>query len=299
MELWFNTYRKSEGDRTSPLVFDFSTINELVISNPLIESHNAIHKICETHPGPYTLLVSGGVDSQALLYAWKTSGVDFSVVHYSYGDNIEDGKSLSEFCNIHHIDYAVRSFDVDKFINSDEYIEMAKRYDCASPHILTYMKLLSMHDETCIMAGNYMNEHGVSLNWTILGLDRFRQISKQNFVPFFLCCTPELSYSFYETIQKLSYPSDGSSTTAYPVKVESYNLHGFSVIAQRSKLSGFEALKEKYDTVKIDFRTKLKWASMPSKRPFDLIFRYGLYDILPLGLYSENNVVLHNKRINR
>lgn len=292
MELWFKTYRKIEGDRTSALIFDFSTKDDITLSSPLIESHEAIQKITETHPGPYTLLVSGGVDSQAMLYAWKTSGVQFSVVHYSYGNNIEDGDSLSEFCAIHNIDYEIRYFDVEKFIKSVEYVEMAKQYDCASPHILTYMKLVSMHDETCIMAGNYLHKYTGSLNYTILGLDRYRQISKENFVPFFLCCTPELAYSF---AQYFDNTTTDKSTDGYYRKVLAYQLSGFPVISQSSKLSGFEAFKDKYDTRKIDSRIRLKWAGMPSKRPFDIIYRYGLFDVLPNGFYSENISVIHNK----
>jgi len=292
MELWFNTYRKIEGDRTSALVFDFSTKDDITVSSPLIESHKAIQKITETHHGPYTLLASGGVDSQAMLYAWKTSGVQFSVVHYSYGNNIEDNDTLREFCTIHDIDYEIRYFDVEKFIKSIEYVEMAKQYDCASPHILTYVKLVSMHDETCIMAGNYIDNYTASLNYTILGLDRYRQISKENFVPFFLCCTPELAYSF---IDNYNNTPDDFTNRGYYKKVLAYELSDFPVISQSNKLSGFEAFKDKYDTRKIDGRIKLKWGAMPSKRPFDIIYRYGLFDVLPLGFYSESTIIIHNK----
>ncbi len=291
MELWFNTYRKIEADRNSALVLDFSTKDDIIVSSPIIESHKAIQKITETHKGPYTLLASGGVDSQAMLYAWKTSGIAFSVVHYSYGNNTEDGNTLKEFCSIHNIEYEIRYFDVEKFIKSVEYVEMAKKYDCASPHILTYMKLVSMHDETCIMAGNYLHKYTGSLNYTILGLDRYRQISKENFVPFFLCCTPELAYSFTQYYDNITY----KITDGYYRKVLAYQLSEFPIISQSSKLSGFEAFKDKYDTRKIDSRIRLKWAGMPSKRQFDIIYRYGLFDVLPLGFYTEAFDVIHNK----
>lgn len=305
MELWFKTYRETKGDRKSPLVFDFSEPENLEVGPALYEAVNAVNRICEVHEGPYTLLVSGGVDSQAMIYAWKKSGKPFSVVHYSYGDNVEDGITLEAFCMAWGIDYQVRNFDVEQFITSDEYKQMAIKYDCASPHILTYMKLASFHDETVIMGGNYLSTFSTSLNWTILGLDRYRAISKHNFVPFFLCSTPGLSYAFYksEIDLQLRYrdhvPIALGRDVGYNTKVKAYEFAGFPVIKQSKKLTGFEAIKERYDSCKIDRTTKMRWANMPSKRPFDVIFRYGLFDVLPFGFYSEKNTIIHNNWINR
>ncbi len=305
MELWFNTYREIKGDRKSPLVFDFSKPTNLEVGRALYEALQAIKTICGTHEGPYTLLVSGGVDSQAMIYAWKKSSVPFSVVHYSYGDNIEDGMTLEAFCMSWGIEYEVREFDVDKFITSQEYKEMAMKYDCASPHILTYLKLTSFHNETVIMGGNYLSQFSSGQNWTILALDRYRALTKHNFVPFFLCCTPGLAYAFYKSeidlIRKYRdhVPIALGRDSGYFTKVTAYEFAGFPVINQSKKLTGFEAIKERYDSTKIDRLTKLKWAGMPSKRPFDVIFRYGLFDILPHGFYSEKNTIIHNEWINK
>lgn len=304
MELWFNTYRERKGDRRSPLVFDFSEPPNLEVASPLFEAQKAIDKICEYHGGPYTLLASGGVDSQAMIYAWKLSGKPFSVVHYSYGNNTEDRETLDAFCAANDVEYSVLDFNVRDFITSDEYEQMAIQFDCASPHIITYMKLASLHSETCIMAGNYLSRHSTSLNWTILGLDRFRSLAKSNFVPFFLCSTPGLAYSFFKheiSIEQNKWkylPMAIGRETGYELKVKAYEFSGFPAIKQSTKLTGFESLKNSYDTVKIDRKSKLKWATMPSKRPFDILFRYGLFDILPHGFYSEKNTIIHNEWIN-
>lgn len=305
MDLWFKTYRETKGDRKSPLVFDFSEPVGLQVGPALYEAENAIRSICDVHDGPYTLLVSGGVDSQAMIYAWRKSGIPFSVVHYSYGDNIEDGMTLEAFCISWGIEYQIKSFDVESFITSDEYKQMAIKYDCASPHILTYMKLASFHNETVIMGGNYLSHFSTSLNWTILGLDRYRQITKPNFIPFFLCSSPGLAYAFYKSEIDLQrrykdhVPIALGRETGYYTKVKAYEFAGIPVIKQSKKLTGFEAIKERYDLAKVDRLTKMKWSNMPSKRPFDVIFRYGLFDILPYGFYSEKNTIIHNEYINR
>lgn len=48
------------------------------------------------------------------------------------------------------------------------------------------------------MAGNFVQPQAAGINWTIYGLERFSQLDKPNFIPFFLLSTPRLAYSFYD-----------------------------------------------------------------------------------------------------
>ena len=136
-------------------------------------------------------------------------------------------------------------------------------------------------------------------------MDRYRATSKQNFVPFFLCSTPGLAYAFYKSEIDLQHryrehvPISLGRDAGYYTKVKAYEFAGFPVIRQSKKLTGFEAIKDRYDSVKIDRLAKIKWANMPSRRPFDVLFRYGLFDILPFGFYSEKNTIIHNNWINK
>lgn len=305
MDLWFNAYRKRGDDRSSPLVLDLTNLVESVNpSTPFEESQLAIQKIVEEHEGPYTLMCSGGIDSQAMICAWIKSKHPFTVVHYSYGSNMEDTKSLLAFCSSNLVPLKIKHFNVNAFLLSDEYKEMAIRYDTASPHLLTYAKFISLHKETCISAGNFFQEYSTALNWTQLGLDRFRKISKPNYVPMFFQSTPNLAYSFLPILEHLNTNREHFLKEAvgpnfsYCMKVLAYQMSGFDVIAQDKKLTGFEGIKESYDNVKIDRRLKMKWSHMPSKRVFDVLFRYELFDILPFGFYSEDVEVMHNDFIN-
>ena len=303
MDLWFDIRRARSGDRQSSLVIDFSSAQPK-ICHPSLAARESIKAITYNHPGPYTLLASGGIDSQAMIYFWHASGVKFEVVHYDYGTNCEDTATLVQFCNRLGLDFKIKKFNVESFLASSEYLHLAKKYDCVSPHILTYIKFTSLHNETCVMGGNYISNNNTPINWTILGLDRFRQIDKHNFVPFFLMSSPDLAYSFLQKEIDLQREYGTSVQLAktdeviYELKAKCYEWCGIPVLRQSKKLTGFEEIKNSYDSIRIDARTRLKWAHMPSKRPFDLIYRYEPQDLLPLGKYSDSVHTVHNPVIN-
>lgn len=288
---WFRVYREetpNQNARLNPLVLDFRT-NELIDRDAMQSAVDAVNVIRERYPAPYTLFASGGIDSQAMMLAWKMSGAEFKVAHYSYGTNTTDTSFIVDFCVTHRIPFDLLIFDAKSFIESEELVKLAKRYDCSSPQILTYIKFASMHPETCIMAGNFIDGLNAGLNWTILALERFAAMDKPNFVPFFFLSTPALAYSFAEEYRKAvyrNYHSQPRILDGYTSKVEAYLAAGFQVKPQSSKLTGFEEIKASYDSVKIDARTKMKWFKMPSKRAFDILYRYALYD--SIGLYSEH-----------
>lgn len=80
-----------------------------------------------------------------MLYAWKMSGVAFNAVHYTYGTNTAGTDSVIEFCEKQAIKLDIRTFDAKGFISSKKLVEMAKRYDCTSPQILTYIEFTKQH----------------------------------------------------------------------------------------------------------------------------------------------------------
>lgn len=293
---WFKQYRQagpSTNNRMNPFILDFRA--DFVPKQSMDAAIDAIHEITKKHSPPYTVFLSGGIDSQAMVLAWKKSGVPFRVVHYTYGTNVADNNSTLAFCMKHKIQVDLRSFDAKTFIESDELKQMAIEYDCSSPQILTYIKMIEQHSETCILAGNFIDGTTAGLNWTILALERFAQTKKQNLVPFFFLSTPALAYSMLDTyVQQVKRLNDleGRMVPSYTPRVYAYQAMGYDVIPQHKKLSGFEELKDLYDNVQIDPKTKFKWYHMPSKRPFDLLFRYSLYDVI--GQYSEKTVCVFN-----
>lgn len=295
MSSWIKVYRKPEPEqniRLNPLVIDARVNDSLVCRPAIAEALSAIDKISKEYPAPYTIFCSGGVDSQAMLWAWYISGVPFKAIHYSYnGMNDHDTDHLKAFCDTYNIRLEILDFDPVSFWNTQEYIDLAKKIDCASPHILSYIKMISNHPETCVMAGNFLEPEITSLNYTILGLDRFRVSDKANFIPFFFLHTPELAYSFknlyVKNLDKGEFIEGPRILSGwhYKTKCVTYQQQGFPVISQDSKKSGFEKIKDMMDSLKVPANLRLKYHSQLSKRPMDLLYRYALYE--HIGRYSE------------
>jgi hypothetical protein len=288
MDRWFKIERSKPGDRMSLLVLDFR-IDHVDILHPFDASVQLANRIYQHYKKRITVFASGGIDSQACIYAFKKAGNPFRIVHYSYGTNVEDTETLTAFCQQEGLAFELHHFDVDAFINSDEYLELANRYDCASPHILSYIKMVSNHDEPCVMSGNFVSRDSASMNWTISGLDRFRELDKPNFIPFFFQWSPELVYG-----AKLHKHDLIVFDSGYEAKAYNYRELGFPIIPQSDKLSGFEEIKNSYDSYPIESLLRLKWASQPSHRPFDILFRYSIRDKMELGDFVDNTILKFN-----
>jgi hypothetical protein len=269
--------------------FTVSTFNE-TINNPLTAAIAAVNDIVKNYPPPYNLLASGGIDSQAMIYAWKKSNYPFKVYTFRYNEtyNWHDIKTLPEFCESEDIDYTIIDFDYFKFLE-EEYDQLAKKYKCSSPQISMHIKMASYFNEgTCIYSGNMLNLKRSNLTYAMLGLYRFSKTPEgKNVVPYFFLHLPELAYSLNQYGMKL-YGTDiddaslASENTeirqvGYYHKVDLYRHAGFPVIPQQKKFTGFEKYKEHYDThadACQDVKTRLKWSAKPSARPFDWLFRY-------------------------
>ena len=135
------------------------------------------------------------------------------------------------------------------------------------------MKLSEQITEgTVIFSGGFAATE--SVNYTILGLQRYVEKTKRPMIPFFFKYSRELEYSMPEEDR---IPTEFGS---YDMKVERYKYCGFPVIPQKTKYSGFEKIKDYYDTTTnlVTFRDRLKYANKPSTRIFDIAFRYKLAD---------------------
>ena len=67
----------------------FVSYENIVITdrNPIDVAVDTVKDIAKRYPAPYTVFASGGVDSQACIYSWLQSGVDFEVVFVNYENN--------------------------------------------------------------------------------------------------------------------------------------------------------------------------------------------------------------------
>lgn len=264
---------KDDWYKDAPLVIDFTNSDKPIEKMPALRAaRKSIDHIVANYPAPYTLMCSGGVDSQAMLWAWHTSGHPFSVVSIKYVTdgvwyNNHDLVTLELFTKRHNIPVTYREFDVIDFLENGELQKYAKEYDCHSPQICTFIKMVDQIQEgTALFAGNHISPYYAGLNYTILGLQRYAsQTDFPKVIPSFLTFTPELAYSMIHA--NLSVGS----------KDEFYTVSGLPVVSSR-KLTGFEILKEYYDSTFVSPAVKLRCMSKASSRPFDLLFRYSLED---------------------
>jgi len=306
MDLWFKTYWQStpnKNHRLNKFVVDYDVegvdFANSIFNDPLTVAIDAVKKITLSRPGPYILLASGGVDSQAMIWAWEQSGVPYEIWHYSYDSwNYHDTEYLDNFLQSVNLSHklTVKNIDAIGFISSDELIDYAKKFDCSSPQILTYIKYVNATPGTPIMGGNFIQENVCGISYTLLALQRYVEKHSRNFVPFFFQSTPELAYAFLPLDKKLSAIETGTDA-GYKIKCQCYETTGFPIIRQYEKYTGFEKIKKYFDSEEVSAQDKIKWANKPSKRAFDIKYRYNLYN--HIGYYDDSKVIIkHHRQIN-
>jgi hypothetical protein len=240
--------------------------------NPIDSAKFTVDYIIKNYPAPYTLLVSGGIDSQAMLWAWIISKKEFSIVSakYNYNLNDHDLNTLKEFCQKYSVNLKFVNFDLFKFLENDLNF-YANKYRCSSPQICAYMKIAdTIQNGTVIFSGNFLSPTGAAITNTTLGLFNYSNESGRPTIPFFFLETPALAYSFLSFFKKINI---GDS---YLEKTLMYQEGGFPIIPQKQKYTGFEQVKDYYD---INFqhlvtvKHKLLSSNNHSKRVFDVLYR--------------------------
>lgn len=276
---------------TEPFIIDYSAAR--ISDTPIDElAAQAIHRITETYPGPYTLVCSGGVDSQAMILAWLRSGVEFNIAtgRFNGGMNDHDLENLWLLQKREGFEVQVLDLDVLSF-HENELVDWAIRYQCASPHILTHMYICSkVITGTVIASGNYVIKDGIlgGSTYMTFGLDRYARWSGQSVVPHFWMHDQELMPAFEMQRRKFNLPDNRDS---YTFKCELFKLCGYDVIPQTAKYNGFEKIKEYYDGRQANYKLRVKAKNYGvSNRYYDVVFRYALWDILPRMSHSGYTV---------
>lgn len=253
-------------------IVDFTVTNYKNLD--VIEAcQSTVNNILINYPAPYHIMISGGIDSQAMLYAWNLYGKDFipTTVIYNEKFNLHDIEHIENFTKGKDFKINYLKFDLLSFLQN-EYDTYSEEFRCSSPCISAYIKMTENLNGTVIFAGDFLSQNGARLTDAILGLYRASLIRK-NLIPYFFLHTPELAYSFLKSIKKIDY----YKLSDYNKKVFLYQENGIPVIPQKTKISGFEKVKDYYDEHYYDLIPKLhrlKYANKPSKRTFDLLYRY-------------------------
>lgn len=264
--------------RNSVYYFSLQNKNKNVIP-PLEAAQNAVKYIVEKYPAPYTLYASGGVDSQAMIWAWKMSGYPFKVFSALYNNefNLHDIQTLKDFANRENIDIDYYNFDLLKFLET-EYPSLAEKYWCGSPHIVTHMKLASLTTSgTVILSGNFIDYTKTHLTANLAALYHYAKIEKKSIVPWFFLETEDLAFSFLHSEKYKKFLTADGRNDGYLLKCYLYQENGFPVIPQQKKLTGFEVLKDYIDDNPPRKPTHedliVRNQSQSSKRLFDILYR--------------------------
>ena len=265
-------------DPTIPFHIDISS---LIKSNKsLLEvSARVIKEITKKYPPPYHLMLSGGMDSQIMLWCWLNSGIDFIPISVKYTGapefkeilNEHDLIELEQFSKNNNINIQYKYFDVIHFLEND-LERYATKYQCTSPQICAHMCMSEqLTDGTIIFSGNFARDFNYT--YSILGLKRYADNSNRSIIPFFLLHDRELAGVLRQ--------APGKENDYSIKKYNAYTTLGAPVIPQPGKQTGFEIIKDYYDTrtdLIVPPKIRIKYASMPSKRKFDLLFRYMLME---------------------
>ncbi len=249
---------------------------------------NHVHNIAATMPAPYTLFVSGGVDSQAMLFAWWLSGIPFKAVNIAYqGYNDHDYLETIQFASKYNIKVERIWIDIVDFLEN-RLESYALKYECSSPQLCTHMAFTELITEgTKILSGNLPIPDQPSMNNTIFGLQRFATMTHANMVPFFLM-SDEIVASI---AANFAINLEAEPMENYEFKCLVYTKLGIPVIPQCTKLTGFEQLKEYYaqfpERVTSDMR--LRHSSLLSHSVFDHLFR-NKYMIILKNAYQTKFV---------
>lgn len=279
-------YSFSKKDHIVNLSEDFFSnlrFDSISIKNNRVRCAELVSKTLGNKPA---LLLSGGVDSQAMVQCWLEANLPCEIVIFKFKNNLNthDYEVAIEFCAKNKIKYRDIEFDILQFLNRDNF-SIAEKYRSLSPHFNAHYKMAEiLRDEgyTGICCGGFVptninNMWGTNFNFNNC---RYTTIHQTLGIPFqgnFLGYLPELCWTVALLADKLNVGFDMDMPFSkynlimeerYETKLKSYELAGFKIIPQLQKYTGFELVKEYYKKITND-----GWY-------FEKQFRYTLKNIV-------------------
>lgn len=209
------------------------------------------------------LCLSGGIDSQAMIQCWIEAGIKFDVAIGVFENklNTQDSDHAKLFCEQLGITPITIQLDVVNFLTRENY-EYGQKYRCSSPHFNTHYKMFDIlrgMGYTGICAGGNTFAKGADgwgatpsaaqMNYVEYArLNEFPVIG--NFLGYdpSLCWTIALLTPPHDTVWLSSNSSlshlENAKASRYNAKVIGYERHGFNIIPQTAKYTGFELVKD-------------------------------------------------------
>jgi hypothetical protein len=203
---------------------------------------NQYHKTKKLSNKKNLILLSGGIDSQALALYLKKRNINYETLFADYKFNKED-KQFARKIGINHI----KKLDLDYlFFDKKIHLEFYKKYNCTSPQIAVHLFIidyaLTQFPEYNILmpsmpiyrlqTKNYMPDYNE------LGYQRYKNIKKiNNFYPYFF-----INFDIATKLSQLQ-SHNNNWCNPYTKKFLLYHELGLQVYQQSACLTGFENYK--------------------------------------------------------
>lgn len=279
-----------------------------------------INNITKYYPPPYYLCLTGGIDSQSMLYAWyQTLGChpDVIPVSFMYNEdcNAYDHVGLDEICSNYGYQRQIKKFDLMAFIDSGECKSYQIKHFTQSPQMAAWIKMVeSLGSGTVIMSGELTyNKTYTSMVANHLGVREYAQNlnlsdSDLKYIPFFFEHDQSIATAHWNILKHVKYQIPNLEnydlltelkniythkkvvkyqTVGYPVIPQTLGLHG--------RCSGFEKFKEIYEQNhnydrEVCFKN-IRPRSETSNRMFDVNLRLNLCDTIKYSHDIITNVI--------
>lgn len=248
MELLHNDYMRSTGHGSSWSV----TIDPPTrpIKSYYEETVIAAEMIWAQKQGTLYLCYSGGLDSEYVLSVFRHLKMKIKPVIMRTAYNSHETVYAFEYCKNNNIKPIVIELDYDKFVESGQVLEIAKKMKSAAWQLSANMWLASQLDGTVITGNDppHMRKKKDGL-WYLdeeeIIHSQFRYFKKYGVygTPFFLSYTPELMLSFLldPTMRLLANNGIPGKLGTNSTKVHVFNNNGGAFrLENRTKYHGYE-----------------------------------------------------------
>lgn len=233
------------------------------------------------------LCLSGGIDSQAMIQCWQEAGLKFDVAILVFNNdlNSHDVEIARMFCEQNNIEPIELNINVITYLTREHY-EQAEKYHCTSPHFSTHYKMFDMlrdmgYTGICCGGQAFAKDEtvwGPCLSAAQINYLEYSRINQYPIAGNFLGYEPKLCWSI-AILTPSEFKWQVSATDSlevatqkrYLAKVEGYRRHGFNIVPQESKFTGFEKVKEYFAAQTNDNWTFEKKFRHPLERKFGMM----------------------------
>lgn len=225
---------------------------------------NAAHKSAEILGSKPALLLSGGVDSQAMVQCFVEANLNFDIITFVFNEDLnkQDANYARFFCKMHNLKCHEFEFDVISFLQTEN-LSFGEKYKSESPHFNTHYKMSEILRDsgyTGICCGGFAptlfnGEWGTNFAYNTCHYTIVQEILGIPLQGNFLSYTPELSWTIGLLTEEVTVSNMHDNTARkynkemaqrYNKKIQGYIKHGFDIYQQPQKFTGFELIKKFY-----------------------------------------------------